>query len=410
MPDMTLEYDPTDEAVRRDPHGLFAQLRMHDPVHWSPKMAGWIVTGYELSSEVLSTNDAYSADRFTRFQERLTDERRQVAGEVLRWFNQWMVFKDPPDHTRLRRHMAQVLNPKVFESLRGRVQEVVRELMDRIPSGEDIDFFQRFSLWMPGLVVADLLGVERERLLEVKQWSDDMMTFIGSSRGVTDKYERARRGANGMGRYFLELVARRRADPREDVLSRLLVSEIDGRRLNDDEVIGSMMMVLNGGHETTANLLNNAMLALAQNPEVYRQLRGMGAAGLATAVEEFLRYDSPVLSIGRFVTRETTLGARTLTEGDRVFAMLVGANRDPEIFDHPDRLDIARAPNPHMAFGKGPHFCLGTPLAKLEAQVTLAAVAERFSGIELREPVESIAWLNSMVTHGPSRLPLRLVA
>jgi cytochrome P450 len=241
----------------------------------------------------------------------------------------------------------------------------------------------------------------------VKQWSDDMMTFIGSARGVTDKYERARRGANAMGDYFLDLIGKRRAAPQDDVISMLIASEIQAERLGDEEIIGCMMMVLNGGHETTANLINNMMLALAAHPEVVRQLR-QNLHAVPAATEEFLRYDSPVLSIGRLVSEDLELGGKKLAAGDRVFAMLVSANRDAEVFREPDALDVTRNPNPHMAFGKGPHFCLGAPLSRLEGQIALGAILERFSRIELREPVTSIPWLNSMVSHGPARLPLRL--
>jgi len=404
---MSLVYDPTDPATLRSPHEIFARLRESEPVHWCPKLSGWVVTSYELVTEVLTTNSIYSADRFTPFQKHLSDEKRATAAEVLRWFQHWMVFRDPPDHTRLRRHMANILNVPVFDSKHETVVSVVNELLDQIPAGQDIDFFQSFSLWMPGIVVADLLGVERDKLLEVKQWSDDMMTFIGSSRGVSDKYERARRGANAMGTYFLDLIGRRRAEPREDALSMLIASEVEGERLGDDELVGCMMMVLNGGHETTANLLNNSMLALTHHPEVVRDLRDHPEK-MTSAIEEFLRYDSPVLSLGRVVTEDTELGEQEVSKGDRVFAMLVGANRDPEVFRDPNVLKVTRTPNPHMAFGKGPHFCLGTPLARLEGQIALNAVLQRFSRIELREPVESIPWLNSLVTHGPARLPVRL--
>jgi cytochrome P450 len=403
---MTAIYDPTDPAQQRSPYALFKHLRETEPVHWSPNLSGWIVTSYELATEVL-TDRTFSADRFTPFQKHLPEDKRATAAEVLRWFSQWMVFRDPPDHTRLRRHMATILNVTVFESTRNNVKSVVKELLDKIPADKDIDFYRAFSLWLPGMIVADLLGVERDRLLEVKQWSDDMMVFIGSARGVKDKYERAKRGANGMGEYFRDLIAKRRLEPGEDPLSMLISSEVDGQRMNDDELVGSMMMVLNGGHETTANLLNNSMLALAAHPDAVKFLRD-NPDKMDVAVEEFLRYDSPVLSVGRVVTRDTELGPREIKAGDRVFAMLAGANRDPEVFHDPETLNVQRKPNPHMAFGKGPHFCLGTPLAKLEAQIALNAVLERFNSIELSEPIESVAWLNSMVSHGPSRLPLRL--
>lgn len=403
---MTLVYDPTDPNILRNPHDIFARLRETEPVHWSPKLSGWVVTSYELATEMLTTAGTYSADRFTPFQKYLPEKHRATAMEVLRWFDHWMVFKDPPDHTRLRRHMANILNVPVFDSTRENVVAVVNGLLDKIPRGENIDFFSSFSLWMPGMIVADLLGVERDKLLEVKQWSDDMMTFIGSSRGVEDKYERARRGANAMGNHFLELIAKRRAEPRDDALSMLIASEVEGERLNDNELVGCMMMVLNGGHETTANLLNNSMMALARHPEVMRDLKAHPEK-MVTAVDEFLRYDSPILSIGRIVTEDTELGDQAIKAGDRVFAMLVAANRDPEVFRNPDELNTTRMPNPHMAFGKGNHFCLGTPLARIEGQIAIAAILERFNSFELTEDMSTVPWLNSMVTRGPSRLPLR---
>jgi len=255
--------------------------------------------------------------------------------------------------------------------------------------------------------VMELMGVDRDRLLEVKSWSDDMMLFIGSARGVPDKYERAKRGAVSMATLFKELIAKRRVDPRDDMLSQLIASEIDGRGLQDDELVGCLMMVLNGGHETTANLINNSLLALAHNPDTLAWLRA-NPDGMETAVEEFLRYDSPILSVGRMVKEETELGGKQLSAGERLFFMLLSANRDEEVFDDPTRLDVTRNPNPHMAFGKGPHFCLGTPLARIEGQIVLGEIIRRYSSIELAEPVDNIPWINSLVTRGPSRIPLRL--
>lgn len=210
-----------------------------------------------------------------------------------------------------------------------------------------------------------------------------------------------------MATLFKNLIARRRADPRGDMLSQLIASEIEGRPLNDDELVGCLMMVLNGGHETTANLINNSLLALSRNPEAIAQLRA-NLDGMPTAVEEFLRYDSPILSVGRIVKEDTELRGKHLSAGERVFFMLLSANRDDEVFDDADRLDIGRNPNPHMAFGKGPHFCLGAPLARIEGQIVLTEILDRFSSIELAEPIEDVTWINSLVTRDPSRLPLIL--
>jgi cytochrome P450 len=402
-----LIYDPADPETLRNPHAIFAQLRAEDPVHWSEPMQAWIVTRYDLAGQVLIDAETYSAERLGSVRKHLPAPVQDIATQILRWLSHWMVFRDPPDHTRLRRHMNKVMNLPVFEALRGSIRDIAGMLIDDLPRGEVVNILPAFSIQLPGMVIMDLMGVPRERLLEVKSWSDDMMLFIGSARGVPDKYERARRGAVCMADLFQGMIEQRRAAPGDDMLSQLILSEAGGERLSDDELIGSLMMVLNGGHETTANLINNSLLALAHYPDQVAQLRS-SSDGYVRAVDEFLRYDSPILSIGRVVGKDVQLGGKQLSAGERIFSMLVSANRDGDVFASPDALDIARNPNPHMAFGKGHHFCLGTPLAKIEGQVAVECLLERFSRIELAEPVEQIPWINSMVTRGPTRLPLRL--
>ncbi|CAM4190356.1 Cytochrome P450 [Novosphingobium lubricantis] len=402
-----LTFDPSDPDTIRNPHPVFARLRAEDPVHWSEPMSGWIVTGYDDILDGLTSSDTFSAERLTNVRKHLPAGAQTAAEDILRYLTSWMVFRDPPDHTRLRRHMAGVLNLPAFEALRGTVSDLTAMLLDKLPDDDVLDMLPHFSILLPGMVVMQLMGVDRDRLLEVKSWSDDMMLFIGSARGVPDKYERARRGAVAMATLFKDLIAKRRVAPQDDMLSQLIVSQVDGRGLNDDELVGCLMMVLNGGHETTANLINNSLLALAHNPDAYAYLRANPGA-MPVAVEEFLRYDSPILSIGRIVKEDTELGGKQLSVGERTFFMLLSANRDEEVFDEPDRLDVTRDPNPHMAFGKGPHFCLGTPLARIEGQIVLQEIIQRYASIELAQPVESLPWINSLVTRGPARIPLRL--
>lgn len=402
-----LTFDPSDPDTIRNPHPVFARLRAEDPVHWSEPMSGWIVTGYDDILDGLTSSDTFSAERLTNVRKHLPAGAQTAAEDILRYLTSWMVFRDPPDHTRLRRHMAGVLNLPAFEALRGTVSDLTAMLLDKLPDDDVLDMLPHFSILLPGMVVMQLMGVDRDRLLEVKSWSDDMMLFIGSARGVPDKYERARRGAVAMATLFKDLIAKRRVAPQDDMLSQLIVSQVDGRGLNDDELVGCLMMVLNGGHETTANLINNSLLALAHNPDAYAYLRANPGA-MPVAVEEFLRYDSPILSIGRIVKEDTELGGKQLSVGERTFFMLLSANRDEEVFDEPDRLDVTRDPNPHMAFGKGPHFCLGTPLARIEGQIVLQEIVQRYASVELAQPVESLPWINSLVTRGPARIPLRL--
>jgi len=402
-----LVFDPSDPQTVRNPHPIFAELRKHEPVHWSEPMNAWVVTSYDLATEVLTMNHIYSAERLGSVKKHLPAQAQDTATQILRWLNHWMVFRDPPDHTRLRRHMATVLNLDVFNTFHGAVGEITEMLLDRLPRGKSFNFLTDFAMQLPGMVVMDLLGVDRDRLIEVKGWSDDMMLFIGSARGVPDKYERAKRGAVAMGTLFQEKIQQRRKEPTGDVLSQLIHSEINGQSMTDDELVGSMMMVLNGGHETTANLLDNSLMALANHPYQFALLKN-DRSHMDTAVEECLRYDSPVLSLGRVVKEDTRLGDKELTAGERVFAMLVSANRDEEVFENPDTFDVTRNPNPHMAFGKGPHFCMGTPLARIEGRIALEAIIDRYDSITLDEDMSKVPWINSMVTRGPVRLPVTL--
>lgn len=401
-----LVYDPSDEATRRNPYPLFESLRELDPVHWSEPMGSWIVTDFDLATEVLTMNTYYSAERLGSVVNHLPSKARPCAEQILQWLTHWMVFKDQPDHTRLRRHMARVLNAAVFATLHDSINDICTMLLDQLPRGETFDFVKDFSILLPGMVVMDFFGVPRERLLEVKGWSDDMMLFIGSARGVENKYERARRGALAMGTLFQDMIKDRRKNPQNDVLTRLILSDINGDTMSDDEIVGSMMMVLNGGHETTANLLNNAIMALSHFPEQMTALR-QDLSRMPAAVEELLRYDSPVMSLGRVVKQAVQLGDKTLMAGERVFAMLVAANRDPKVFVNPNQLILTRDPNPHMAFGKGPHHCMGMPLARDEGAIVITQLLERFGRFELMEDMKTVPWMNSMVTRGPIRLPVR---
>jgi hypothetical protein len=395
------------EMMGRRPYEALAQLREREPVHWSEPLAGWVVTSYDLVDQVVMHPDPFSAERMGSVAQRIPEDKRPTVADVMRWLGLWMVFRDPPDHTRIRRHLMKVVSPVALRHQRQAIDEISTVLLDGVTPGETFDFYREFGLKLPGFVTMDLLGVPRERLLEVKSWSDDMMVFIGSSRGITDKYDRARHGAQSMAGLFRELIEERRAQPRDDVLSTLIASHEDGV-LSDDELVGSMMMIANGAQETTAHMMSNALLALDAQPELAARLREGDDALWETATDEFLRYDGPVMSTARLVARDTELGGQALKGGDRIFAILIAANRDPEAFADPDEIDLERKPNRHLSFSKGAHFCLGAPLARLEGQIGLRRLLERFPSIEVAESMDEIAWTNSMVARGPTRMPIRV--
>jgi cytochrome P450 len=402
------KFDPGEPSSLRSPYPIFERMRANGPVHWSSELSGWLVLGWNEVQHVVATPEVYSANRLAPVFGRLSAADQASAADVLRWLTIWMVFQDPPQHTRVRRHMMTVISPRTIGEQRASVEQITEFLLARLPKDEPFDFYREFGLTLPGFVVMDLLGVPRDRLDEVKSWSDEMMFFIGSSRGVTNKYGRARHGAQSMAGLFRELIQARRDEPRDDVLTRLISNEVGGEKLTEDELIASMMMIANGAQETTAHLLSNALLTLKAHPESLAELRGNTEGLMPTAVEEFLRYDAPVLSTARLAVRDGELGGQRIGTGQRVFAMLAAANRDPAIFTEPEALDLSRRPNKHLAFSSGVHFCLGAPLARLEAQIAIGELISRFPEYRITEPLEDIPWTNSMVARGPTRLPIRL--
>jgi hypothetical protein len=405
---MAIEYDPNDPDMLRDPYRVFAELRPLGGVRWCPALSGWLALDWASVNAVVMNPGVFSANRLAQINAHLPEPDRTTAGEVLEWLTRWIVFQDPPDHTRVRRHLAGAINPKMVHRLRAATVDIATALLDELSDGRTFNFYSEIGLRLPGYVVMDLLGVPRDLLVEVKRWSDEMMLFIGSSRRVADKYIKARNGAHSMAGLFRELIAARRAEPRPDTVTYLLNSEVKGDRLTDDEIVAAMMMIANGAQETTAHLFSNALLALVEQPQARTKLAGDLDTLLPTAVEEFLRYDSPVLSTARLVAVDTELGGARLRVGDRIFAMLASANRDPAVFVDPDSLALEGHPAAHFAFSKGAHFCLGAPVARMEAQVALGELLRRFPNWRITEPIGDIPWTNSMVARGPARLPVAL--
>jgi hypothetical protein len=405
---MPIEYDPNDPAMLRDPYRVFAELRALGGVRWCPALSGWLALDWASVNEVVMNPQVFSANRLAQISTHLPEADRATAADVLEWLTRWIVFQDPPDHSRVRRHLAGVINPKMVHRLQEATLEITTALLDELGDGRTFDFYSAFGLRLPGYVVMDLLGVPRDRMVEVKRWSDEMMLFIGSSRGVSDKYVKARNGAHSMAALFRELIAARSDDPRPDAVTYLLASEVRGDRLSHDEIVAAMMMIANGAQETTAHLFSNALLALTAHPDARAKLLGDLDGLMPTAVEEFLRYDSPVLSTARLVAADTELGGARLRAGDRIFAVLASANRDPAKFTDPDCLALEGHPAAHFAFSKGAHFCLGAPVARMEAQVALREILRRFPGWRIAEPMADIPWMNSLVARGPARLPMVL--
>jgi hypothetical protein len=407
---MAYVFDLGNPATNANPFPEFARLRAEDPVHWSPAMKAWIVTRYADVKQVALNNKQISADRLTPFFKNNAEYQRGTIESLVRYLNHWMVFRDPPDHTRLRRLFTKAFTPTAVENLRPNIEDIVAHLIDGMQAkarrGEAVDFIADFAYPLPASVIMDLLGVPRSDLERVKVWSDDIALFIGTAQVAGNKYLRAEAGARAMSGYFRELVEARQAEPRGDIISQLVLARDDRDALSTDEIIGTCILLLFAGHETTTNLIGNGFLYSMRHREQWERLKA--DASLADrAVEEYLRYDGPSGALARIAAADLELGGKEIRAGQRVFAFANSANRDPEAFEDAERFDIGRPANPHMTFGHGIHFCLGAPLARLEARIASLRLCERLPDIRLRDAGEP-EWHDSLILRGVKSLPVAL--
>jgi cytochrome P450 len=374
------------EALLRDPFPVYDQLRAVSPLFREPRSGLWMIFDYEGVKRVLSDHASFSS----------------------RWGPDWMVFADAPRHTRMRTLVSQAFTPRMIAGLESRIRELSRELLDRVIERGTMDLANEFANPLPMLVIAEILGIPGEDRPVFVRWSDVMLNM---SHTVTKDEEAARATAEftaatlEMKAYQSRVLEASRSGSRDNLLSRLAEAELDGAKLTENEILGFFQLMLLAGQETTTNLINNAILCLTADPDQFAQLRADRRL-LASAIEEVLRYRSPVQWVMRIATREVELHGQVLPQGAKVLAMIGSANRDPRQFPDAGRFDITRDPNPHLAFGHGIHFCLGAPLARLEASIALGDLLDRVHNVELAldGPWEPRKGLH---VHGPTRLPIR---
>jgi len=401
-----IDFRPDAPDFLRDPFPMLRRMREADPVHWSPRLKAWVLTRYDDVRGVL-LDRGISSDRMRPFFATLPPPEAARIGDIVKYLSTWMVFRDPPEHTRLRRLTSKVFHVQSMQAMRPVVEELVAWLLGRLDGREEIDFIADFAGPLPALVIMAMLGVPREELAMVKRLSDDMALFIGSSRMSPDKYDIAERATREMAAFFRELIQDRKKQAQNDLLSQLVRLEEGSDRLSDDELVATCILLLFAGHETTTNHIANGLLSLLRFPGELDSLRENPEMA-PRAVEELLRYDGPSGVQSRVVRVEHELRGKTLKPGDRMFVMLSAANRDPAAYPDPDRLDLQRDGLPHLAFGFGMHICLGFPLARLEGQIALPAVLARWPRIALAQPEDKLQWLNSMVFRGMQGFPLRV--
>ena len=382
---------------RADPYPIYAFIRQREPVHHAPD-GSWVLTRYDHAAALLRD------PRFSTNPAKLTAGPDPAAmGPIRQVGSSLMMFLDPPDHTRLRSLVSQAFTPRMVESLRPRIQLLVDDLLDAVVETGEMDVLADLAYPLPTVVICELLGVPPEDREKFKGWSADASRMLD---GYLDQAAMDKGMVAGMYlfQYFTDLVEERRRQPREDLLSALLAAESAGDTLSHAELLSTATLLFVAGFETTMNLVGNGMLALLRHPDELARLRHDPSL-IRTGVEELLRYDGPVHVTARIATSDVEIGGETIRAGEQAVAILGAANRDPEQFADPDRLDVARTPNRHLAFGGGPHFCLGAALARMEGQIAFETLLRRLPDLELA--TESPAYRDHYVIRGVTELRVR---
>jgi len=382
------------EGYRRNPYPVLARLRERGSVFHDPASGTWMLLRYDDVKCALASHEVFSS----------------VVSPPGTLTSDWLIFADPPHHARLRALIMRAFTARAVGTLEQRIHERISTLLEDAQRGGNVDFVRDIAVPFPLTVIAEMLGAPTDDLPRYRRWTDAIVALshtVSGGPGLERAVECARHANGEMRAYLPPLLEERRVRARDDLLSRLVLTDVDGERVSDDEILGFFQLLLLAGHETTTNLLSNAVLAFDEYPDQLALLRA--APGLLEpAIEEVLRFRSPVQTVFRHTRREVNVGDETIPAGAMVLLMLGAANRDPSRFDRPDRFDIAREAVPHVGFGHGIHYCIGAPLARLEARIALEELYRRFERIERAddspwEPREAFH------VHGPSRLPVRLV-
>ncbi len=393
-------YHLLDQEVLANPYPLYHTLRTQDPVHWDPFLCAWVVTRY---SDVVTVLHRFSANR-TPTPEQLTSLGLEALTPFAKLMVRQMLFVDPPMHTRLRGLATAVFTNSRIEGLRAHIQDIVDALLDRVLPAGRMDVLADFANLLPATVTAEMLGVPVSDRDQLKTWSADFAEMLGNFQHNPDRAMTLLRSLNEMVEYFRARIREQAVDPRDGLVHALASAEIDGDRLTEDEVIANLILTMVGGQETTTNLIGNGILALLRNPDEFAKLRANESL-VPSAVEELLRYESPTQHTCRTAPEDLELGGKRIRKRQPVMAMLAAANRDPERFPHPDRLDLARTDNRHLAFGFGAHFCFGAPLARIEGQIAYSTILRRLRNLTL-EP-QQIVWRPNLALRGLNALWVR---
>jgi cytochrome P450 len=393
-----MQFDPFDPATIADPYPLYEVLRQEAPIFWCEPFGGWMLSRYAEAHAVLRDPQRFSSERQTANRPQIRTAGPYLGRNILN--------ADPPHHTRLRKLVVREFTPRASGAWVPRIAAIVDELLAELEPGGTFDVMEGLAVPLPVRVIAEMLGVPPEDRALFKRWSDDVVTPVLPST-PPDQAARRMQSREELAQYFRDAIAaaRRRGERRRDLIGALVAARDEEDQLSEDELLSFVVLLLLAGNETTTNLIGNGTLALIRHPDQFRLLRQRPEL-VATAVEEFLRYDGPVQNTSRVVTEPLTLLGVALQPGDVVMPMLASANRDEAQFPAAAELHIDREENDHLAFGTGIHVCLGAPLARLEGRAAFTALAARFSTLELAVPATQLAYRPAFTLRGLTALPV----
>ena len=402
---LTPEHDDLlSPAALADPYAVYDVLRAEDPVHWNPRLDAWMILRHDDVLAALTDHDTFRSDRTGAFMGHLSEEdsRRFAAFAAVR--RRMIMYNDPPVHATLRRPVQRGMTVRQAHAMRPRIEAITAELVEAIADRPRFDGIRDIGFRLPVIVNSELIGIRPGDTELVKGWTEDFIAAIsaGGANVSVEALERGQAAVLAMGEYFAALAEERRAEPRDDLLS-ALVRRGDPASVSGQDLTGVCVSVMFAGMETTLNLIGNGLLALLRHPDQLALLRERPEL-LPDAVEELMRYDGTLQLVGRLAARDVTLRGSRIRAGDKVLVMLGAANRDPERFADPHRLDITRRPNPQVGFGHGIHYCPGAEVSRVQGEAAFGTVLRRLPGLRLDDaPLE---WQPNMSFRGLRRLPL----
>jgi pimeloyl-[acyl-carrier protein] synthase len=387
-------YQLLDPEVLANPYPLFKKLRETDPVHWDPFLHSWVVTRYE---DVINVMLKFSADRTP------TPDQLEAMGMVAELMPiaqvmvKQMLFMDAPAHTRLRALCATAFTPARVAALKQHIQDIAERLIDQVIESGRMDVIADFANPLPAIVTAELFGVPVEDHQNLKDWSTDFAEMLGNFQHNPDRARRVLKSTENMLGYFQNAIREQQKHPRPGLVNSLMNAEVDGARLTEEEVVANLIVTMVGGQETTTNLIGNGLVSLLKNPDQLELLKNDSSI-LPSAIEELLRYESPSQHTARLAPEDIVLGGKQIQKRQAVIAVFAAANRDPERFPDPDKLDLRRTDNRHVAFAWGAHYCFGAPLARMEGQIAFETMLRRLPNLKLES--QELMWRENLGLRG----------